>query len=61
MGLIEIPILERELFPLGLRQVPRLDQHALKSLNAMKQLRIQAHFCSEQINEPAITDLRLLS
>ena len=38
MGLIKIPILECQLFPLGLQEAVRLDQDPLKSLDAMKQL-----------------------
>ena len=53
-------LLERQLFPLGLWEAVHLDQDALKSLDAIKQLGIQTHLAAGLLKTDAPTPLVVL-
>ena len=56
MRLVEISMLERDLFPRGLRQRIHLFENPLKPLDSIESLGIQTHFRAKDVDKSTITE-----
>ena len=58
MRLVKIAVVQSQLCPIGLRNSVHEMQDALKSVDAVENLRLQTHLKPEYIDKPAVTEAR---